>query len=261
MSEREVERRGDEGRGPARGPGGHPERRGGGASLDAGVRERLAPALGDPLTDVRIHTDTGAGTLARAVSARAFATGRTSSSRRASTSPGPPTATGCSRTSWRTWSSSVARRPRASCAYPSPAIRGSWRPTRWPGPPWRRARLRRSRERPARRSSRATSSTTSRVLGGRQAGGQARRAQGGRGHQAGLRAGDQPRHVPLVAAEQMLMGDADVAKARSAIGKVIPAAEALMVIAGTKKEAKNRDNLYKPVDETRARAGHAAGHG
>jgi Domain of unknown function (DUF4157) len=50
-------------------------RRGGGASLDARVRDKLGPGLGDPLTDVRIHTDTGAATLARRVSARAFATG------------------------------------------------------------------------------------------------------------------------------------------------------------------------------------------
>ena len=48
--------------------------RGGGASLDRGVQERLAPALGD-LSDVRVHTDDTAVALNRSVSARAFATG------------------------------------------------------------------------------------------------------------------------------------------------------------------------------------------
>jgi hypothetical protein len=50
-------------------------RRGGGAALDEPVRERMAGGLGDPLADVRIHTDDTAAALARAVSARAFATG------------------------------------------------------------------------------------------------------------------------------------------------------------------------------------------
>jgi hypothetical protein len=49
--------------------------RGGGASLDAGARERLAPSLGDDLADVRVHTDAGADSLARSVDARAFTTG------------------------------------------------------------------------------------------------------------------------------------------------------------------------------------------
>ncbi len=48
---------------------------GGGQLLDAGVRERLAPELGDSLEDVRVHTDPGADALARSVSARAFTTG------------------------------------------------------------------------------------------------------------------------------------------------------------------------------------------
>jgi hypothetical protein len=50
--------------------------RGSGHDLDADVRERVAPALGDPLADVRVHTDSTADSLARAVDARAFATGR-----------------------------------------------------------------------------------------------------------------------------------------------------------------------------------------
>ena len=49
--------------------------RGGGRALDGAVRERLAPGLGDPLTDVRVHEDPDADHLARAVSARAFAVG------------------------------------------------------------------------------------------------------------------------------------------------------------------------------------------
>ena len=49
--------------------------RGSGGSLDAGTRERMGPALGDSLGDVRVHTDDTADALARSVSARAFTTG------------------------------------------------------------------------------------------------------------------------------------------------------------------------------------------
>lgn len=48
---------------------------GGGRPLDAGARERLGPLLGDPLGDVRVHTDAAADALAGAVSARAFTAG------------------------------------------------------------------------------------------------------------------------------------------------------------------------------------------
>jgi hypothetical protein len=48
---------------------------GSGHTLDPGARERLAPHVGDPLTDVRVHTDPTADALARSVSARAFTTG------------------------------------------------------------------------------------------------------------------------------------------------------------------------------------------
>ena len=48
--------------------------RGGGASLDAGVANKLSPSLGD-LSDVRVHTDSSAHDLNHAVSAKAFATG------------------------------------------------------------------------------------------------------------------------------------------------------------------------------------------
>ena len=49
--------------------------RGGGASLDGGARGRIAPGLGDDLSDVRVHTDQRADDLARSVSARAFTMG------------------------------------------------------------------------------------------------------------------------------------------------------------------------------------------
>jgi hypothetical protein len=49
--------------------------RGGGAPLDRSVGDRVAPAIGDTLGDVRVHTGDGAAALARAVSARAFTVG------------------------------------------------------------------------------------------------------------------------------------------------------------------------------------------
>jgi hypothetical protein len=49
--------------------------RGSGGALDARARARAGSALGDPLDDVRVHTDPTADTLARSVSARAFTTG------------------------------------------------------------------------------------------------------------------------------------------------------------------------------------------
>ena len=48
---------------------------GSGHTLETGTRERLSPHVGDPLDDVRVHTDSMADTLARSVSARAFTTG------------------------------------------------------------------------------------------------------------------------------------------------------------------------------------------
>jgi Domain of unknown function (DUF4157) len=47
--------------------------RGGGHALDDGARDRLGEALGDPLSDVRVHTDETADALASRV--RATATG------------------------------------------------------------------------------------------------------------------------------------------------------------------------------------------
>jgi hypothetical protein len=49
--------------------------RGSGAPLDAGTRDRVGPALGDSLSDVRVHADDHADALTSAVAARAFATG------------------------------------------------------------------------------------------------------------------------------------------------------------------------------------------
>jgi hypothetical protein len=49
--------------------------RGTGSALDAGVRGRVAPTVGDDLADVRVHTDERADHLSRAVAARAFTTG------------------------------------------------------------------------------------------------------------------------------------------------------------------------------------------
>jgi hypothetical protein len=48
--------------------------RGAGETLDPRTQERFSPALGD-MGDVRVHNDSGADALARAVNARAFATG------------------------------------------------------------------------------------------------------------------------------------------------------------------------------------------
>jgi hypothetical protein len=50
--------------------------RGGGRPLDMGLAERFGSTLGRSVGDVRVHTDSTAAALTRAVSARAFATGR-----------------------------------------------------------------------------------------------------------------------------------------------------------------------------------------
>jgi hypothetical protein len=49
--------------------------RGGGQKLDDGSREKIGSGLGDSLSDVRVHTDDQAASLAQSVSARAFTTG------------------------------------------------------------------------------------------------------------------------------------------------------------------------------------------
>ena len=49
--------------------------RGGGRPAQPAVADSVGAALGDSLSDVRIHTDGGAAALARSVSARAFTVG------------------------------------------------------------------------------------------------------------------------------------------------------------------------------------------
>jgi Domain of unknown function (DUF4157) len=49
---------------------------GGGRSLDAAIAEDVGSALGDPFSEVRVHSDDHAAALSRAVSARAFTVGR-----------------------------------------------------------------------------------------------------------------------------------------------------------------------------------------
>jgi hypothetical protein len=49
---------------------------GGGARLGSSVSRQLESSYGEPLGDVRVHTDERAAALARAVSARAFTVGR-----------------------------------------------------------------------------------------------------------------------------------------------------------------------------------------
>jgi hypothetical protein len=49
--------------------------RGGGNPLDGGLASEFGQQLGHPVSDVRVHTDSTAAALTRAVSARAFATG------------------------------------------------------------------------------------------------------------------------------------------------------------------------------------------
>jgi hypothetical protein len=49
--------------------------RGNGAPLDPALNEEMSTALGHDFSDVRLHTDSLAGKLAKAVEARAFTTG------------------------------------------------------------------------------------------------------------------------------------------------------------------------------------------
>lgn len=52
------------------------EKRGGGNSLDSGVRREMEGALGADFSGVRVHADTQADSLNRSLSARAFTTGQ-----------------------------------------------------------------------------------------------------------------------------------------------------------------------------------------
>jgi len=49
--------------------------RGNGSRLDPGIQDRMSASLGDSFSDVRVHTDSLAHSLARSVQARAFTTG------------------------------------------------------------------------------------------------------------------------------------------------------------------------------------------
>jgi Domain of unknown function (DUF4157) len=239
MSEREVEHE----EVPREVQAGIDARRGGGAPLDPGVRERIAPGLGDPLTDVRIHTDTGAGTLARAIDANAFATGSD-----VFFAPGryrPGTADGDrllahelahvvqqrgaptsgvarmtepgdahEREADALAASALARQPAAPARAPGEALVArdfiddikSW----WGGEEATKAK--KPKEVPV------TKQDFDQVLG--------------------------LVTMPIVNAQALLVGEADVAKARAAHDKVVPALDSLMTIANTKQEPKNRDNLF-----------------
>ena len=250
MNEREVEVEETKGEVSREVQAGIETRRGGGASLDAGVRERLAPALGDPLTDVRIHTDTGAGTLARAVSARAFATGSDVFFAQGEYQPG-------SGDGDRLLAHELAHVVQQRGAPISGVMRVSE-----PGDPWELEADAMAGAALAPRAAPAVARAPAEALLARDfiddikglLGGEQEEAKRVERKEVPVTKQDFEQVLslvmnPLIAAEQMLAGEADVAKAKSAIGKVVPAGNALMVIAGTKKEPKNRDNLYKPVDE------------
>ena len=64
--------------------------RGGGQPLDTATRERMEPAFGADFSGVRIHTGGEADRLNRAISARAFATGRDVFFRQGEYNPGSP---------------------------------------------------------------------------------------------------------------------------------------------------------------------------
>jgi len=62
--------------------------RGGGQSLDTGVRSRLEPSYGADFSGVRVHTDARADSLNRSLSAKAFTTGQDIFFRQGAYSPG-----------------------------------------------------------------------------------------------------------------------------------------------------------------------------
>lgn len=62
--------------------------RGGGQSIDQGTRRSMESAFGADFSDVRIHTDADADSLSRAISARAFTTGKDVFFRQGEYSPG-----------------------------------------------------------------------------------------------------------------------------------------------------------------------------
>jgi hypothetical protein len=63
-------------------------KRGGGSPLDESARRNLEPSFGDDFSDVRVHTDSSADSLNRAVKAEAFTTGTDIFFRSGSYNPG-----------------------------------------------------------------------------------------------------------------------------------------------------------------------------
>jgi len=250
MSEHEVEREHAKGEVSREVQAGIQERRGGGASLDAGVRARVAPGLGDPVADVRIHTDTGAGTLARAVSARAFATGADVFFAQGEYRPGTTDGD-------RLLAHELAHVVQQRGAPTAGVMRLSQ-----PGDAHELEADTMAAAALAPGSGPTLARTPRGALVARDfiddikgfLGGDAQEAKRVERKEVPVTKQDFDQIIglvtaPLLAAENMLAGDADVTKAKLAVGKVTSAGGALMVIAGTKKEAKNRDNLYKPVNE------------
>jgi hypothetical protein len=66
-------------------------KRGGGNSLDGGVRRQMEGALGADFSGVRVHVDTQADSLNRSLSARAFTTGKDIFFRQGAYEPGSST--------------------------------------------------------------------------------------------------------------------------------------------------------------------------
>jgi hypothetical protein len=245
MSEREVEPQEQEAAVPRAVQEGIDARRGGGAALDAGVRERVAPGLGDPLTDVRVHTDTGSGTLARAIGANAFATGSDVFFAPGRYSPG------------------TAAGDRLLAHELAHVVQQRGAPTAGV------ARLTQPGDATEREADALAASALAHqpaAAAPARAGGEALVARdfiddikdwwGGEEATKVKKPEEVPVTkqdfdqilnlvvVPIANAQAILVGEADVAKAKAANDKVIPALNSLMTIANTKKEPKNRDNLF-----------------
>jgi len=161
------------------------------------VRKSVARAPAQQRSDVRIHADTGAGTLARALAAGAAV----------SHLPAPAAGDGVLA---RQLAHSVGERAVARDFIDD--IK-TW----WGGDPKEEAKRVERKEVPI------TKQDFNQILG--------------------------LVFAPLSAAEQMLAGDSDVAKAKAALAKVTASGKSLSIIAETKKEPKNRDNLYTPLNE------------
>lgn len=246
----ELEREEATGEVPREVQAGIQERRGGGASLDAGVRERLAPGLGDPLADVRIHTDTSAGTLARAVSARAFATGSDLFFAHGEYRPGTTDGD-------RLLAHELAHVVQQRGAPTSGVMRLSE-----PGDPWELEADAMAGAALAPRAAPTVARATGEALVARDFIDDIK-GWFGSGEQEAKRVEVERKEVPVTkqdfdqilalvsaplnVALAQLAGEPDVAKAKLAVGKLESAAQAVSVIAQTKKEPQNRDNLHRPL--------------